>query len=219
MWKIKSLFWSIVLILLVPRIKITRVGVVDRGILNLRLKLILRETNLKEDIPLNTIINPLRYDIIIRENFIKFYLKDKDIYKKDFELFVDKALDELFYDYFKIKTSVYRPKLLKDKELLAETYIKYIKNFINLFEDIKNNGFDNDFPITLHRNIFSKKLYMGNGCSRIACLKFLGYRYLRKEQGKVLVSLYHKPKNNTLMLFNLNLINKKIYNNFIQNGI
>ena len=196
------------------KLKLTRVGVVDRGILNLRLKIILKEIKLTKDILLSSIIVPLRYDIMIRENFIYFYLKNKGIYRNDFNSFVDKSLNELFYDYFKIRMAIYRPKLLKNKDILSKEYEKYVKNFINLFEDIKNNGFDANFPVTLYRNIFSNKLYIDNGCHRVACLKFLGYKHLPKEYGKVLVSLFHKPRNITLRLYNRKLISKETYTSF-----
>lgn len=197
------------------KLRLTRVGVIDRGILNLRLKIILKENKLTKDIPLSSIIIPMRYDIIIRENFISFYLKNKDMCRKDFDMFVKKSFNELFYDYFKIRIAVYRPKLLKDKDFLNEEYKKYVRNFISLFENIKNKGFDANFPVTLHRSIFSSKLYMGDGCHRIACLKFLGYKFLPKEYGKIIISIFHKPKNNTLLLLKMSLISKKTYNNFI----
>lgn len=196
------------------KLKLTRVGIVDRGIFNLRLRLILKEMKLTKDILLSSIIVPLRYDIIIREDFISFYLKNKEIYINNFDLFVKKSLNELFYDYFKIRLAVYRPKLLKDRNMVVKEYKKYVKNFINLFEDIKNKGFDASFPVTLHRSIFSNKLYIGDGCHRIACLKFLGYKYLPKEHGKAVVSVFYRPRNNTRMLLDMNLISKVTYKKF-----
>lgn len=202
------------------KLKLTRVGAIDKGLLNLRLKIILKESKLDRDIPLSSIIAPLRYDIIIREKFIAFYLKNRKLYQNDLGSFVEKSKKEPFYEYFKIRTAVYRPKILKDKGMTMDEYQKYIKNFISLFEKIKNKGFDANFPVTLHRSIFSKKLYMGDGCHRIACLKFLGYKSLPKEHGKIIISLFHKPKNNTKMLLDMGLISKKTFDDFTgKNGI
>ena len=135
---------------------------------------------------INSLVFPLRHDILLREQFISFYLKNKELYKKDFDSFFKKSYNHMFFKYYKlVKIATYEPKILKDEKLLIQKYKKYIICFISLFEDIKKNGFNKEYPIRIETGknilptetgkIFSKKYYMGDGCHRLACLKFLGF--------------------------------------------
>ena len=55
----------------------------------------------KEPIPINSLMSPLRYDILIRVKFYKFLLDNLELYHKNFPEFTSQALDHQYYIWYK----------------------------------------------------------------------------------------------------------------------
>ena len=158
-------------------------------------------------------IVPLRYDILIRKNFLEFYTENKRLFIENFDSFFEKAKLHQYYDFIKlIKIARNKPEILDNESLLMDRYKKYVLDFINLYESISKNGFNKKYPIGLKTTADkSMKYYIGDGCHRLTCLMSMGYDRLPSDFVKIKKIRNYSPRNNTKILFENNQINREEY--------
>lgn len=144
-------------------------------------------TQLDGGLKVGSLLAPLRYDIVIRKDFLGFYEANKSLYLSDFNSFLNLALK---HAYFLCVTTRYA-NLVVDESAMMETYARRIRRFIAVHESILQNGFDKSFPLvlttgmeilpTLNGKCVSGQFFMGNGCHRLACLMHAGYETIPLE--------------------------------------
>ena len=162
------------------------------------------------------IIWPYRPDILLRIDFLQWYNENRYKYFGDGlsefhinnitrnEVFLNEAKKHPYFLQFTRKHR-YRKLNLPKKES-EKIYIQGIVTFINLLESISLNGFNSRQKIGLYKTLFldtpdygekmMRKVYMGDGCHRLACLIWLGKNFLLpKEYFKVQTKLFYKPVN------------------------
>jgi len=162
------------------------------------------------------IIWPYRPDILIRIDFLEWFnetkhkyfdnslssLSDKDVIGN--ESFFNEAKKHPYFLQFTRKHR-YR-KLNLSKEESEKIYVQGIATFISLLENIRTDGFKNQYKIGLYKSIFLskpdygnkivRKVYMGDGCHRLACLIWFDKNILLpREYFKVQTKLVYKPVN------------------------
>ena len=168
------------------------------------------------NLSISEIIWPYRPDILIRIDFLEWFsdnkhkyfvngllkISEEDIIKN--EPFFNEAKKHPYFLQFTRKRRYRRLNLSKMKS--AEIYAKGITAFINLLVSIKKNGFNKQQKIGLYKACFlrkpdygekiARKVYMGDGCHRLACLIWLEKKILLpKEFFNEQLKLVYKPVN------------------------
>jgi hypothetical protein len=166
----------------------------------------LDQSQIAEELDITELVSPLRYDIVIREEFLSLYLSNQDLYHSDFDCFFEFAIQHPYFVCFQKM----EPQLMGDEMALRAGFMDGIKRFIGLYEDITRRGFDTTTPIvpktgqrilpTKQGKRVSGKFFMGNGCHRLACLKVLGYRKLPVDYIRVQCYRTLAPRDGTVEL-------------------
>lgn len=174
--------------------------------------------------PIESVYTPLRYDVLVRLRFIEWYERNKIIYVKDKERFMEDAKKT---DFFFQQTRVSRKsKRFKWSEDEAEiVFRERVDSFISMYEDIRWNGFDAKHKIQLHAaskivetdtgKMVTHIGYIGNGCHRLSILIVL-QRAMRKEYFYFSQKDAYKPRDNTIEYLKTRKLGRKQYINFMQ---
>ena len=179
---------------------------------------------------ISDIVWPYRPDILIRIDFLEWFnenkykyfdngllkLSEEDVIEN--ELFFNEAKKHPYFLQFTRKRRYRKLNLSKEKSELI--YAQGIATFINLLENIRLNGFDRQQKIGLYKACYLKKpdygekierkVYMGDGCHRLACLIWLGKNIIiPKENFKMQLKLFYKPVNSFGILKRLKIVDSK----------
>jgi len=162
------------------------------------------------------IIWPYRPDILIRIDFLEWYNQNKHKYfdngslkfsEKDVTENKDFFIEAKRHPYFLQFTRKHRYRKLNLSKIKSEIiYAQGIATFINLLESIRVDGFDRQQKIGLYKACFlrkpdygekiARKVYMGDGCHRLACLIWLEKKILLpKDFFNEQLKLVYKPVN------------------------
>lgn len=171
----------------------------------------LKASDIEDGLDIWPLIFPLRYDILVRKAFFDFYEENKDLAKTDFNEFMELARAHQYYDWYrKVLVVRYSPHLLNDENKLNLAYEGRVKQSIKLYDSIRANGFDINYPIipytgeNVHQadtgRVVKSQYYMGDGCHRLACLMTLGYKTLPSEYVRVKCFRNLTPLDNTKIL-------------------
>lgn len=161
-------------------------------------------------IPVNQIVSPLRYDIVARYKFFKFYGNNIDLFQTDFDQFFQLVLSSEYFIWYKHIAYTLEKSLFGGHPDLYTSFKERVLKSVALFDSYQNYGFDKSNPIVLHsgKNIktttsgikLPTKYYAGDGCHRIALLWFSGSKYLEPDQYVVREFKSFKPLDNTSLL-------------------
>jgi hypothetical protein len=151
---------------------------------------------LGEGIEIARLVCPLRYDVIVRRDFYSFYEANQDLYRSDFDGFVELVKQGSYYTWFAASEAVRtRPYLLDDHDRLWRQFVSQIRKAVALYESMENQGFDEHAPIVLRTaenllpptadrlapptgKVVSDRYFMADGCHRLAWLMSKGYTLL-----------------------------------------
>lgn len=145
-----------------------------------------------EAIKIDEIVSPLRYDILIRLEFLRLIHKERDTIGSNFEVFFNKTLGTNYYTWYVETLRFYRSEALNSEDKLRTSYRKRVLSTLKLYRSFCDKGFDPREPITLAtgKNVLptdtGKRLpldiYAHDGCHRIALLMFSGATTLQPGQ-------------------------------------
>ena len=163
------------------------------------------------EIPIAPLVRPLRYDILIRKSYFDFYAANRDLYRTDFDAYLEKARGHAYYAWFtRVLMVRFESASIDDEVRTRELFAHRLREAAKLHDSIEANGFQPEHPISPHTGleilptdtglVFDQKYYMGDGCHRLACLMSLGHRTLPREFVKVRCHRRLAPLDNTSML-------------------
>jgi hypothetical protein len=151
----------------------------------------LDQSQIEEGLDITKLVSPLRYDIVIRRDFISFYLAHKKMYRTDFNGFMDKAVQHPYFVCFQKM----EPELVEDETACLSSFAEKVQRFVTVYEAIATDGFDKSEPIipktgtvilpTKEGKKISTQFFMGDGCHRLASLMALGYQTLPSDHIRV----------------------------------
>jgi len=181
----------------------------------------LDQSQIKDDLDITELVSPLRYDIVIRKDFISLYLSNQDLYHSDFDSFLELAIQHPYYVCFQKM----KPQLLGAETVLRRKFADRIRSFIGLYSTMVEFGFDKTMPIvpktglrilpTKEGKKISGKFFMGDGCHRLACLMALGYDTLPIDYIRVQCFQTLTPRDGTVELVHSVPIDPKKYFAFL----
>lgn len=162
-------------------------------------------------IDINSLVFPLRYDIMIRKEFFEYYAENQSVYKSKPSVFFEAVREHPYYHWFReVLATRYAPHLRDDPAAMQQEFSKRVAASAAVYDSIINKGFDNSSPIVPYtaEHILpadsgretGAKYYMGDGCHRLACLMSLGYQTLPRDYVRVKWFKRLTPLDNSALL-------------------
>jgi hypothetical protein len=156
----------------------------------------LEAPDLAKGIEIAKLICPLRYDVLVRRDFHSFHSLHRDLYRSDFDSFVELARQSSYYTWF-VASEVVRWGLHRsyDPDRLSTQFVHKVRKAVMLYESMEANGFDKRNPIVLKTaeqllpptadrsapptgKVVSDRYFLADGCHRVAWLMSKGYTVL-----------------------------------------
>jgi len=170
----------------------------------------LPEDAMTEDIPIYSMVYPLRYDILIRKSFFDLYALNRELYKDNEQGFRKLACEHVYYTWFqKVYMNRYRNDT-QNRLTSDDIFARLIRDAACLYDNIHEHGFNTNFPIIPHTGKtigystsgqqVEGTVFMGDGCHRLACLMSLGYSSLPRSFTKIKCFSRLSPFDNTFLL-------------------
>lgn len=181
-----------------------------------------------ERIKIYDLICPLRYDILVRAEFIRFLVENDYLSEGDIDNILTAPAAQRYQTWF--REIAYRrrhPAHSHDENHFRERFRQRVRKVQALWKSIKTKGFDYSQPIRLksgdvikeiNGKSFATRIYAGDGCHRIACLWIMGKDMLDPEEYEVATSKNYQPLDNTAVLLEKLSIPMADYLSFISRG-
>lgn len=156
---------------------------------------------------IDRLVSPLRYDVLVREQYLRFLARNLDLYHDDFDAFAALAHDEPYHAWFRA-VAIHRicPGTEGEADLEAEFRARLHKT-TRLYEGFCERGFDARYPIILRTagplaqtgtgKSVAGRLFPSDGCHRLALLRLTGHRLLPPDWYRVKTERGWQPPDNT----------------------
>lgn len=178
----------------------------------------LEPPELEQGIDIVSIVCPLRYDVLVRRDFLSFYAAHRDLYVSDFAAFVGMARQSSYYQWFMRSEAVRcKRELLGNAAALEAAFVERIRRAAQLYESVTEHGFDPGYPIVLKTaerllpptadrlgpptgKHVSARYFLADGCHRLALLMQMGYTTLPAGYFRVKCFRTFSPFDSTSLL-------------------
>lgn len=192
----------------------------------------LNPPELRDGIAIDTLVAPLRYDVLLRLEFFKWYHQHHALYSDPVDL-IAKAQQTSYYSWFVFSDAVRRARgrLLQDGSLLQKAFAERVRRSAALFESVQTAGYRKDAPIILKTGenllppsgyrgcpsgkIVSGRYFLADGCHRLALLMWLGLTVLPADYCKVLCFREFSPFDSTALLVRSGVVPATRYFKFL----
>ena len=181
-----------------------------------------------ERIKIEDLVCPLRYDILVRVDFISFLADNDGLSTSDFRTLLETPVARAYQTWFKeVFVPQVLPEIYHDDDQIRKHFYARVENARNLWESMSTQGFDYQHPISLRSGslvqevngkTFDTSFYAGDGCHRIACLLVMGRKYLEPKEYEVVTRPELHPVDNTAILLEKLPISMSEYLSFISRG-
>lgn len=182
-------------------------------------------TEIGESIEIGRLICPLRYDLLVRIEFICLLRDQWALYTDDLEAFLDRPQSRAYYTWFhEIACARYRPQIYGDHSLVMPAFVRRVHETATLWRSIDRDGYDTSTPIrlqsgrsirTVNGKTISATYFAGDGCHRMSCLYVSGQTRLQPEHYVVRVHDEFEPLDNTSILITHLPLDRAAYLKFI----
>jgi hypothetical protein len=171
------------------------------------------------------LIVPLRYDILVRQNFFGF-LATATTESRSTSQIVEASRAQDYYQWFRhIVVPRYEAELVGDDAAIDAAFAIRVRRSIELLGSFEANGYDPRRPVVLRGGLTLRshgvghcstaRVFAGDGCHRLALLRSRGCRELRPDMYRVRWHLGLNPIDNTRHLVNLLGVNAADYRDFV----
>lgn len=161
----------------------------------------------EQPLSIDELVSPLRYDVVVREQYLRFVADHLDFYDRDVEGFVARSQDEPYRAWFDaVAIHRIRPGAEGEAELDA-AFRDRIHKTVGLYRAITVAGFDDRYPIVVRTagsvvrtetgKTLSGRLFPSDGCHRLALLRMLGHRQLPPAWYRLQTEPGWRPPDNT----------------------
>jgi hypothetical protein len=164
-----------------------------------------------EPLPIVPLISPLRYDIVVRLEYLRFLEANIAWFARDFPSYVEAARKTGYFVWFtEVMCRNFRPRLLHTERKLQRAFEHRLRKTTRMYLRFLKSGFDRRFPVLLNtgdriletdtgKHIICR-YYAGDGCHRIALLLLAGESVLQAETYYVRCFRHYAPRDNTARL-------------------
>ncbi len=180
-------------------------------------------------LPFRWLVSPLRYDVLVRLEYFRFHERNLELYRGEFPRYLELARQQPYFVWFREVLCRRRfPQLREDPAGLARAFEQRVRAAAELHRGFRERGFDERNPIILRagRRIrptptgkrIRRKLFVGDGCHRMALLMLAGAEILNPGQYRVRHEREHEPLDNTHLLIGPLGLTRTEYYRFLSGG-
>jgi len=161
-----------------------------------------------EYVDIDRLISPLRYDVLVREEYFRFLHRNRNLHDGNFDAFVELARRERYYAWFRsVAIHRIRPGTPDGGDHVEAAFRDRLRKTTRLADQFAATGFDPAYPIILRTagpvavtdsgKSVAGRLFPSDGCHRLALLRLTGHRLLRPGYYRVQVEGGWQPPDNT----------------------
>ena len=180
-------------------------------------------------VSIDTLVSPLRYDILVRLDFFRMLERDWQLFQRGFEGFKTNARKHPYGIWFRdVVAGSVHPEYGESEERFDREFARRLRRSADLLTSFRSRGLDRRHPVRLRSGDeilptasgkrVDATLFAGNGCHRLALLLLAGRDTL--EAGEYVVHRVPRfqPRDNTgILLRNLELTPEAYYR-FLSRG-
>ena len=181
-----------------------------------------------ERIKIYDLVYPLRYDILVRADFIRFLAENEQLPTSDIGMMLEHPAARAYQAWFKeVAVRRFSSEIYNDHLLVQERFRERVEKVRRLWESITSQGFDHSTPVRLgggrdiidvNGKIIDASYFAGDGCHRTACLLVMGKAVLEPEEYEVLWTPTFRPLDNTAILIEKLPIGMAVYLSYISDA-
>ena len=175
---------------------------------------------------LDALVSPLRYDVVVREDFITSLRSSWDRYDDDFEGFLSSALTSDYFRWFRSIAVQHVGVQSRDPQVLERAFRRRVRRTARLVRAFDENGYDPSFPVVVRAATsrptatgkeLGERSYPLDGCHRLALLRLSGVKELPALYYRSVETL-QPPLDNTLPLIGALPLDPSRYYRFVSTG-
>jgi hypothetical protein len=180
----------------------------------------------RESIPIDHLVSPLRYDIVVRERYFEVIREQRALAEEDFEAFMELSRQQPYFAWFtQVVIPGYRSEMVGDDERVDAAFERRVRGCIELHDAFESTGYDRRRPIILRTGHqiaptstgkrVARRIYAGDGCHRLACLRVAGVDVLEPDMYRLHVAQVLTPRDDTALLLRVMAISPRDYFSFL----
>jgi hypothetical protein len=195
------------------------------GSLGPRLKRLAYEPG-REPVRIDDLVSPLRYDVLVREQYLAFLREHRALAAEDFRAFAELSRSQRYYRWFTgVAIPEFHPEWGGDAETVSASFERRLHKAIATYDDLERNGYDPRRPILLRTGDeilpttsgkrVSAGIYAGDGCHRLAWLRSSGVTELAPGTYRVHRARQFTPRDTTHTLLEMMEVTRRDYFSFL----
>ncbi len=181
----------------------------------------------KEPVPIDALVSPLRYDILVRQRYLEVVREHRSLADEDFQAFMELSRQQPYYTWFTrvVVPSGNHPEIVHDEERLAAAFERRVRRSVELHDSFESTGYDTRRPMILRtgREItptatgkhLARRLFAGDGCHRLAWLRSSGLEVLEPRMYRVHIAPVLTPRDETARILDAMPISRRDYFAFV----
>jgi hypothetical protein len=178
------------------------------------------------ELSINALISPLRYDVLVREEFIRTLAQRWDEFSADPDAFVASTLGSPYERWFRGVAIHHIGINPNDAGAIAAAYRARVVRTGHLWKRFQTADFDENHPLTVRRGSglrttsgkrLGERAYIVDGCHRLAMLRLSGATVLTPTQYRVLRTP-GRVVDNTQRLVEMGVLSRDSYYAFVSLG-
>ena len=181
----------------------------------------------REPIPIDHLVSPLRYDIVVRQRYFEVLRERRALAEEDFEAFMELSRQQPYFTWFTrvVIPGSNNPEIVGDDERVNAAFERRVRRSIELHDAFESTGYDRRRPIILRSGEeiaptstgkrLARRIYAGDGCHRLAWLRMSGVDVLEPGMYRVHVAPVFTPRDDTAALIDLMAISRREYLSFL----
>lgn len=177
-----------------------------------------------EAIDIPALISPLRYDVVAIRDFLRFYLAERELARRDLPRFMERARHSRYYRWMEVLYQARFTARIRDPAIVAGRLAQRVRDTVELWEAMAG-GFDRRHPIEVRiagrmlptetGKRISLRYVLGDGSHRLACLLAQGMTTLPPDYYRLRWFRRHRPYDGTWFLTSRGLLPEDEYVAFL----
>jgi hypothetical protein len=165
-----------------------------------------------DPIVIDDLVSPLRYDILVRQQYFEFLAQHHTLYDRDFAELVERSRKHPYFVWFtNVLVPQYMPDLLDGHDGAIRTaFADKVASVVDLYRSFLANGYDWTQPVSLRTarvitatatgKRLRRRIYPGDGCHRLALLRLTGAKLLTAGAYELQTRRIFRPRDHTAAL-------------------
>lgn len=177
---------------------------------------------------ISELMSPLRYDIVVRQQYMRFLSEHLDLYHSDFEEYTSVVMGQPYFVWFREIAYPRRQRSRIRPENLRLAFQTRLRKTTVLFQDFTRDGFDDRHPVLMRTGThfvptatgkeLAPRYHPIDGCHRLALLHMDGHLDIPPTYYRVELARHFSSIDNTYVLLRFLDIDPAAYYSFLSLG-